>query len=70
MWSKMILPQNPIQKNSTLLRHSKQDSASVAPLHNHNSVHQDDPTKTTILNEQFLSVLVGSLLTASSPFVT
>ena len=37
-------------------QHSKQDSASVAPLRKHNSVHQDDPTKTTILNEQFQSV--------------
>ena len=54
----------------TLIKHSKQDSASVAPLHKHNSVHQDDPTKATILNEQFQSVLVGSLLTASAPFVT
>ena len=66
----MILPPNLIQKKSTLLTHSKQDSASVAPLHKHNYVHQDDPTKTTIRNEQFQSVLVGSLLTASAPFVT
>ena len=36
----------------------------------HNSAHQDDHTKATILNEQFQSVLVGSLLTASAPFVT
>ena len=50
----------------TLLKHSKQDSASVAPLRKHNSVHQDYPTKATILNEQFQSVLVGSLLTASA----
>jgi len=40
----------------TLLKHSKQDSASVAPLHKHNSVHQDDPTIGSILNEQFQSV--------------
>ena len=59
---------NTIQKQLlTLLKHSKQDSASVAPLHKHNSVHQDDPTKATILNEQFQSVLVESLLTASLP---
>ena len=56
MWSQMILPPNPIKKLFTLLKHSKQDSASVAPLRKHNSVHQDDPTKTTILNEQFQSV--------------
>ena len=54
----------------TLLKHSKQDSVYVAPLRKHNSVHQDDPTKATILNEQFQYVLVGSLLTASAPFVT
>ena len=54
------------EKLFTLLKHSKQDSASVAPLRKHNSVHQDDPTKATILNEQFQSVLVGSLLTASA----
>ena len=64
----MIIPPNLIQKKIfTLLKHSKQDSASVAPLHKHNYVHQDDPTKATILNEQFQSVLVGSLLTASAP---
>ena len=45
------------KKLFTPLKHSKQDSASVAPLHKHNSVHQDDPTKATILNEQFQSVL-------------
>ena len=71
MWPQMILPPNPIQKQLfTLIKHSKQDSASVVPLHKHNSVHQDDPTKATILNEQFQLVLVGSLLTASAPFVT
>jgi len=54
MWPIMILPPNPIQKKLfTLLKHSKQDSASVAPLHKHNTVHQDDPTKATILNKQF-----------------
>jgi len=31
----------------------KQDSVSVALLHKHNSVHQDDPMEATILNEQF-----------------
>ena len=69
MWPQNILTSpNTIQKNLlTLLKHSKQDSASVAPLHKHNSVHQDDPTKATILNEQFQSVLVGSLHTASLP---
>ena len=46
---------NAIQKKYTLLKHSKQDSTSVAPLHKHNSVHQDDPSKATILNEQFQS---------------
>jgi len=72
MWPQIILSSpNTIQKKLlTLLKHSKQDSASVASLHKHNSVHQDDPTKATILNEQFQSVLVGSLLTASAPFVT
>ena len=70
MWSQMILPPNPIQKNLYTSQHSKQESASVAPLRKHNSVHLDDPTKTNILNEQFQSVLVGSLLTASAPFVT
>ena len=39
------------KKLFTLLKHSKQDSASVAPLRKHNSSHQDDPTKATILNE-------------------
>jgi len=39
-------------------------------LYAHNSVNQDDPMKATILNEQFQSILVGSLLTASAPFVT
>jgi len=43
------------KKLFTLLKHSKQDFASVAPLHKHNSVHQDNPTKATILNEQFQS---------------
>ena len=62
MWPQLILPPNPIQK--------KLYTTSVAPLHKHKSVHQDDPTKATILNEQFQSVLVGSLLTASAPFVT
>ena len=53
---KIKLPPNPIQKNSfTLLKHSKQDSASVAPLHKHNSV-SGRPHETTILNEQFQSV--------------
>jgi len=67
MWPQMILPPNPIQKKLfTLLKHSKQDSASVAPLRKHDSVHQDDPTKATIFNEHFQSVLVGSLLTASA----
>ena len=33
----------------TLLKHSKQDSASVAPLRKHNSVHQDDPRKPLFL---------------------
>ena len=42
----------------TLHKHSKQDSASVTPLHKHKSVHQDDPTKATILNEQFQSVFI------------
>ena len=57
MWSQMILPQNPIQRKILYTsQHSKQDSASVAPLRKYNSVHQDDPTKTTILNEQFQSV--------------
>ena len=51
MWPQMILPPNPIQKNSSVFKHSKQDSASVAPLHKHYSVHQDDPTKAAILNE-------------------
>jgi len=37
-------------------QHSKQDSASVAPVRKHNVVPQDDPTKATILNEQFQSV--------------
>ena len=33
MWPQMILPPNPIQKKLfTLLKHSKQDSASVAPI--------------------------------------
>ena len=51
MWPQIILPPNPIQKKPLyiLLKHSKQDSASVAPLHKHNSVHQYDPTKATIL---------------------
>ena len=53
---KIKWPPNPIQKNSfTLLKHSKQDSASVAPLHKHNSV-SGRPHETTILNEQFQSV--------------
>ena len=56
MWLQMILPPNPIQKNSTLLKHSKQDSAYVAPLRKQSSVHQDDPTKATIISEQFQSV--------------
>ena len=34
----------------------KHDSASVASLRKHNSVHKDEPTKATILNEQFHSV--------------
>ena len=58
------------QKTLYISQHSQQDSASVAPLRKHNSVHQGDPTKATILNEQFQSVLVGGLLTASAPFVT
>ena len=62
--------QTQYKKLFTLLKHSKQDPASVAPLHKHKSVHQDDSTKATILNEQLQSVLVGSLLTASAPFVT
>ena len=71
MWSQMILPPTLIQKKPLYTsQHSKQDSASVAPLRKHNYVHQDDPTKTTIRNEQFQSALVGSLLTASAPFVT
>ncbi|WAR07637.1 hypothetical protein MAR_017595 [Mya arenaria] len=40
----------------TLLKHSKQDSASVAPL-----THQDDTAKATILNEQFQSKSPNSL---------
>ena len=48
MWPQMILPPNPIQNNSTLLKHSKQDSDSVAPLRKQNSVHQDDPTNATM----------------------
>ena len=44
------------KKLFNLLKHSKQDSASVAPLRKHNSVHQDVPMKATILNEQFQSV--------------
>ena len=65
------LTSKPYTKNLfTLLKHSKQDSASVAPLRKHNSVHQDVPMKATILNEQFQSVLVGSLLAALAPFVT
>ena len=39
----------------------------VAPLHKHNYVHQDDPTNATILNEQFQSVLAGSLLQPQLP---
>ena len=71
MWPQMNIPPNLIQtKLFTLLKHSKQESASVAPLRKHNSVLQDEPTKATILNEQFQSVLVGSLLTASALFVT
>jgi len=59
------------KKLFTLLKHSKQDSASVAPLHKHKSVHQDDPTKATILNEQFQSVFSRRKFpTASAPFVT
>ena len=59
MWPQIILPPNPIQKkNATLLKHSKKGSASGAPLRKHNSVHQDDPTKATILNEQFQSVFL------------
>ena len=52
------LTSNPNRKKQTLYtsQHSKQDSASVAPLRKHNSVHHDDPTKTTIRNEQFQSV--------------
>ena len=68
MWPQMILPPSPIQKK--LLTLIKQDSASFIPLRKHNSVHQDVPMKTTILNEQFQSVLVGSLLAALAPFVT
>ena len=71
MWPQMILPPSPIQKKLlTLIKQSKQDSASFIPLRKHNSVHQDVPMKTTILNEQFQSVLVGSLLAALAPFVT
>ena len=66
----VVLHPNHIKKSSLHFQHSKQDSASVAPLRKHNSVHQDDPTESTILNEQFQSVSVGSLLTASAPFVT
>ena len=51
MWPQMILPPTQYKKNYFTLKHSKQDSASVAPLHKHNYVHQDDPTKATILNE-------------------
>ena len=38
---------NTKKKLFTLLKHSKQDSDSVAPLRKQNSVHQDDPTKAT-----------------------
>ena len=52
MWPQMILPPNPIPKNSLHFSNiSKRDSASVVPLHKHNSIHQDDGA--TILNEQF-----------------
>ena len=54
----------------TLLKHSKQDSASVAPLHKHNSVHQDDHTKATILNEQFQSVFSRKPQPQTPAFVT
>ena len=53
MWHQQSYLQTEKQQLFTLL---KQDSASVAPLPKHNSVHQDDPTKATILNEQFQSV--------------
>ena len=57
MWPQLILSPNPIQtKLLTLIKQSKQDSASVIPLRKHSSVHQDDPMKTTIFNEQFQSV--------------
>ena len=52
----MIIPPNLIQKNSLHFKHSKQDSVSVAHLRKQKSVHQDDPTKATILNEQFQSI--------------
>ena len=58
--SQMIFPPNPIQTILTLLKHSKQDSASVAPLHKHNSVHQDDPTKATDADRSMLDITVTS----------
>ena len=48
MWHQQSYLQTEKQQLFTLL---KQDSASVAPLHKHNYVHQDDPMEATILNE-------------------
>ena len=51
------LPNRPnTKKLYTLLKHSKQDSASVAPLKKDNICYPDDIKKATILNEQFQSV--------------
>ena len=54
----------------TLLKHSKQDHASVIPLHKHNSVLQDDPMKATILDEQFQSVFSRKSPNSVSSLVT
>jgi len=53
MWSQMILLPNQIQKKHSLHFSTFQTRFF---LRKHNYVHQDDPTKTTILNEQFQSV--------------
>ena len=51
------IPNKPnTKKLYTLLKHSKQDSASVAPLKKDNICYPDDTKKATILNEQFQSV--------------
>lgn len=44
------------KKLYSLIKHSKQDSASLPPLKAQNKFHYDDTSKATVLNQQFQSV--------------